>query len=200
MTAATYPGVSVPPGKLRSYTTAWWGMVMLIVTEGTIFALLISSYFFLRASSKEWPLGGIEPPKLELAIIFSLVLWASSVPVFWADAGLKKGSIGRFRAGLLISFVMGVSFVGYSLHDFHELTFGWRTNGYGSIFYVTVGLHLLHVVVGLLMSVVVQIKAAQGKVTADRHITAQVFSLYWHFVDVVWLVVFPSLFLSAHIK
>jgi heme/copper-type cytochrome/quinol oxidase subunit 3 len=200
MTAATHPAVSVPPGKLRSYTTAWWGMVMLITTEGTIFALLLSSYFFMRASSKEWPLGGIEPPKLELAIVFSLVLWASSLPVFWADAGLKKGNIGRFRAGLLVSFLMGVAFVGYSLHDFDELTFGWRTNAYGSIFYVTVGLHLLHVVVGLLMSVIVQIKAAQGKITAHRHITAEVFSLYWHFVDVVWLFVFPSLFLSAHIK
>jgi heme/copper-type cytochrome/quinol oxidase subunit 3 len=200
MTAATHPAVTVAPGRLRSYSTAWWGMVMLITTEAMIFALLLSSYFFLRASSKQWPLGGLEAPKLPLAIVFSLVLWGSSVPIFWAEAGIRKGNVLRLRGGLLVSFVMGAGFLAYTAYDFHELTFGWRTNAYGSIFYVTVGLHALHVAVGLLMNVIVQIKAAQGKVTAERHVTAEVFSLYWHFVDVVWLFVFPSLFLSAHIR
>jgi heme/copper-type cytochrome/quinol oxidase subunit 3 len=200
MTAATAPAVRIRPGKLRSYSTAWWGMVMLITTEAMIFGLLLSSYFFLRASSKQWPLGGIEVPKLQLAGIFSLVLWGSSVPIFWAEAAIKRGDVRRLRIGLLISFVMGAAFLGFTFHDFDELTFGWRTNAYGSIFYVIVGLHAFHVFVGLLMSVVVQIKAAQGKITAARHTTAEVFSLYWHFVDVVWLFVFPALFLSPHIR
>ena len=63
-----------------------------------------------------------------------------------------------------------------------------------------VGLHATHVVVGLLMSLVVQVKGWQRKFTAARHVTVEVFSLYWHFVDAVWLFVFPSLFLSAHIR
>jgi cytochrome c oxidase subunit 3 len=104
------------------------------------------------------------------------------------------------RLGLLISFVMGLGFVGYTLYDFNTLTFGWRDNAYASSFYTIVGLHLTHVIVGLAMSAIVQIKAWQNKFNSQRHITLDVFSLYWHFVDAVWLVVFPTLFVSVHIK
>jgi heme/copper-type cytochrome/quinol oxidase subunit 3 len=104
------------------------------------------------------------------------------------------------RLGLLISFVMGLAFVGYTIKDFNDLHFGWRDHAYGSAFYTIVGLHGLHVIVGLAMNVIVQIKAWQNKFSAERHLTVDVFSLYWHFVDAVWLVVFPTLFLSVHIR
>jgi len=78
--------------------------------------------------------------------------------------------------------------------------FGWRTNAYGSIFYATVGLHAAHVVIGLLMSLVVQLKAWQGRFSAERHLTVEVYALYWHFVDAVWLFVFPVFVLSPHIR
>ena len=99
-------------------------------------------------------------------------------------------------SGLLVSGVMGAAFLAFTLKDFHDLTFGWRDNAYGSIFYTIVGLHALHVFVGLCMNVWSQIKAWQGKFSAERHTTVEVFSLYWHFVDAVWIFVFLSLFLS----
>jgi heme/copper-type cytochrome/quinol oxidase subunit 3 len=165
-----------------------------------VFAVLLSAYFFLRASSKQWPIGGLELPELRLSVPFSFVLWGSSLPIFWAEAGIRRGDQGRLRAGLLISFLMALGFLGWTVKDFIDLHFGWRDNAYGSIFYTVVGLHTLHVVVGALMNVIVQIKAWQGKFSAERHRTVEVFGLYWHFVDVVWVFVFPSLFLSAHIK
>ena len=193
-------GEVVPASSRRGYGTAWWGMVCLITTEAMIFAILLASYFFLRASAKVWPPAGVERPELPLSIVFSLVLWGSSLPVFWAEAGIRKSNTARLRAGLLLAFLMGLAFVGYTVKDFRDLHFGWRDHAYGSIFYVIVGLHATHVVVGLLMSLVVQVKAWQRKFTAARHVTVEVFSLYWHFVDAVWLFVFPSLFLSAHIR
>ena len=203
MTAAAVPAAAptdtaLRPSRLRSYGTAWWGMVMLIATEATIFLILLASYFFLRATANEWPLGGIELPKLELALPFSFVLWGSSIPIFWAEAAIRKGRVAQLKVALFVSFLMGVAFVAYSLYDFHDLHYGWQDNAYGSIYYVIVGLHLTHVVVGLAMSLVVQLKAWTGRITRDRHVTVEVFSLYWHFVDVVWLFVFPSLFLSPH--
>ena len=128
-------------------------MVVLIMTEGMVFAILLASYFFLRAAANEWPLEGIEAPELTLALPFSFVLWGSSIPIFWAEASIRKGRIGRFKAGMAISFVMGLSFLLFTLYDFEELTFGWRDNAYGSIYYTIVGLHALHVFVGLAMSV-----------------------------------------------
>jgi heme/copper-type cytochrome/quinol oxidase subunit 3 len=165
-----------------------------------VFVILIAAYLFLRASSPQWPPAGIELPKLDLSTPFSFVLWGSSIPIFWVESSIRKDRMDRVRLGLLISFVMGLAFVGYTLYDFNTLHFGWRDNAYGSIFYTIVGLHLLHVIVGLAMNGVVQFKAWLNKVSPVHHVTVDVFSLYWHFVDAVWLVVFPTLFVSVHIR
>ena len=198
-TAPLSPGLTRPATR-RSYSTAWWGMAVLIMTEAMVFVILLAAYFFLRAASKEWPLGGIEVPDLKLAIPFSFVLWGSSLPIFWAEAGIRNGKVAVLKAGVLISFVMGLSFLAYTLYDFNALHYGWRDNAYGSIFYTIVGLHALHVFIGLGMNIVVQLKAWLGRYDHGRHASAEVFFLYWHFVDVVWLAVFPALFLSPHIK
>jgi len=197
-TATVTQGVTRPATR-RSYPTAFWGMAMLIVTEAMVFVILIAAYFFLRAASTEWPLAGIEPPVLELSLPFSFVLWGSSIPIFWAEASIRNGNLRPFKIGVLISFLMGASFLAFTLYDFDELTFGWRDNAYGSIYYTIVGLHALHVFIGLGMNVVVQLKAWMGRYDRHRHASAEVFFLYWHFVDVVWLAVFPALFLSPHI-
>ncbi len=197
----TVPAAVPTPTRLvrttkPGYSTAWWGMATLIATESMVFVCLLGAYFFLRASSSRWPLGGIAPPELRLSIPFSLVLWGSSLPVFYADAAIKRGSQRGLRLGLLLSSIMGAAFLLYTAKDFNDLDFGWRTNAYGSIYYTTVGLHALHVIIGLGMSVIVQIKAWQGKFTARRHTPVEVFSLYWHFVDAVWIFVFSAFFLS----
>ncbi len=195
VTAAT---VAAATPQRRGYPIGWWGMVVLIATEGTIFAGLLSSYFFVRATSPEWPLEGIEPPELTLIVPFTFVLLASSLPLFWAEAAVRRGRISAVRTGLLISFVLGAAFLANQGYEYYELDFGLRDNAYTSLFYVTTGLHGLHVLVGLLMNLVVQAKAWTGRITTERHLTLSVFSLYWHFVDVVWIFVFSSLYLSAH--
>ena len=201
---ATPAPATVSPDELpraeRGRTTAWWAMMMLITTEAMIFAVLIASYFFLRAAAKEWPLGHIEPPELEVISLYTVVLLGSSAPIFWAEAAIQRGQVRRFQLGLLLSFIMGTIFLINQGIEYHELKFGVRDNAYGSIFYAITGLHGSHVFVGLLMNLVVQVKATMGRVTAERHITAQMFSMYWHFVDVVWIFVFSSLYVSAHIK
>jgi heme/copper-type cytochrome/quinol oxidase subunit 3 len=178
------------------YSTAWWGMAALIATESMIFVVLLGGYFFLRASTPHWPPAGLHGPELRLAVPFSFVLWGSSIPIFYAEAAIRRGSQRGLRAGLLMSGCMGAAFLAFTLKDFRDLTFGWRDNAYGSIYYLIVGLHALHVFIGLCMNVLVQIKAWQRKFSAARHTSVEVFALYWHFVDAVWLFVFLSLFVS----
>lgn len=179
--------------------TAWWGMVMLITTEAMLFFGLLAAYFFVRAGAGEWPLGGIERPELVRISIFTAVLWGSTIPVVWAERGIKAGDVARLRAGLLAAFAMGLAFVAHQFAiEWPGLTFGWRDNAYGSLFYTITGLHGLHIVAGLAMSLVVQIKAWTGRFDATRHVTVELFGLYWHFVDAVWLFVFSSLYLSVH--
>ncbi len=201
--SATNASAEVLPaqkGDVRAgKSTAWWGMAVLIMTEATIFASLLASYFYLQAASHEWPLDGIEAPKLPIISFMSVILIGSSGPMFWAEHGIRKGNERQLRAGLIMVILMGLSFFAFlTLYEYPELTFGIRDNAYASIFYTIVGLHALHVFIGLGMNVIVQIKASMGRYDRGRHASAEVFFLYWHFVDVVWLAVFPSLFLSPH--
>ena len=95
---------------------------------------------------------------------------------------------------------MGAAFLANQVFEFRGLEFGLDENAYASLFIVTTGLHGLHVLAGLLMSVVVQLKARLGQFDENRHLTVSIFTLYWHFVDVVWIFVFSSLYLSAHLS
>jgi len=192
--------VPAPPPVADRYDKAWWGMLVVIATEGMIFLVLLAANFFLRATAKEWPPPGIEEPELLQASIYSVVLIGSSAPVFWADAAIKRGHIGQAQLGLLLSWLMGAVFLVHTVFDFDALHFGWRDNSYGSIYYTIIGLHALHVFVGLLFGGLVQVKLQRGLLDANRHLTLDVFSLYWHFVDVVWIFVFSSLIVSVHIR
>jgi len=176
-------------------------MVMLITTEALVFFALLSSYFFVRAGAPHWPLGGIEQPPLDRISFCTAVLLGSTIPVVWAERGIRKGDVRQLQVGLLAGFLMGLAFVAHQfLLEWPELHLGRRDNAYGSLFYTITGLHGLHVIAGLLMSLVVQAKAWTGRFDAEHHTTVEVFSLYWHFVDAVWVFVFSSLFLSVYWK
>ena len=184
----------------RGQPVAWWGLAWLIATEAMLFGGLLSAWFFVRANTPEWPQGGIEPPELPRIGVFTVVLLASSLPLFWGEAAIRRGQVGRLRLALAISFLLGAAFLFHQGLEYTELAFGARDNAYASLFWTITALHGLHVAVGLVMSLVVQVKAATRRIDADHHMTVKIFSLYWHFVDVVWIAVFSSLYLSTHLR
>jgi heme/copper-type cytochrome/quinol oxidase subunit 3 len=188
-----------PVPRTRGYPTAWWGMVVLITTEAMIFVALVSAYFFVRAGASTWPPPGISPPELHRSVVFTVILLSSSIPIFWMEHALPRGNIRQVEISLAIAFVMGAGFLANTAYDFLNQEFGIHDTAYGSLFWVIIGLHAIHVFVGLLMSATVQLKVWTGRVTPERHVTPDVFALYWHFVDGVWILVFSSLILSPHL-
>jgi heme/copper-type cytochrome/quinol oxidase subunit 3 len=181
----------------------WWGLVWLIATETMLFGALIASYFYLRfKSGPNWPPGEIMLPKLELPLIMSAILWSSSIPVHLADRGIRAGNIRRLRWGLFAGFILGAVFLGLQLGlEYPEMLkeFTPTENAYGSLFFTITGMHALHVVGGLLFNLWVQIHASRGLYDSHRHLSVQNFAMYWHFVDIVWVVVLASLYLSPHL-
>ena len=195
------PGEVLPEHGVGPRSFAWWGMVWLIATEATLFALLLASYFYLRFRSPEWPPGHIEAPELMLPLIMTAILWSSSIPVHIAEKGIEKGNQGRLRGGLALGWLLGAAFFVITvavewpetLHHFNP-----RTNAYGSMFFTVTGFHLSHVVVGLSVSAFTQVRAWQGAYDEKKHVSVQNFAMYWHFVDIVWLFVLLSLYVSPH--
>jgi heme/copper-type cytochrome/quinol oxidase subunit 3 len=196
------PGELLPHVASGARSLAWWGMAWLIATEATLFALLIASYWYLRfRSGPVWPPPGIEKPKLDLPLIMSAILWASSIPVHWADKGIQKGKQLRLRLGLLAGFLLGLTFLLLQIvaEYPHQLTISPPSSGaYGTLFFALTGLHGTHVAVGLLLSLWIQARAWRGAFDEHRHVSVQNFAMYWHFVDTVWLFVLATIYLSPH--
>ena len=91
--------------------------------------------------------------------------------------------------------MLGAAFLANQVLEYRDVTFGIRDDAYASLFYLITGLHGLHVAIGLLLNLVVQAKAWTGRLTKERHGVLLVYDLYWHFVDVVWIVIFPVVYL-----
>ena len=196
------PGEVLPHVASGPRSLSWWGMVLLIATEATLFALLIASYWYLRfRAGPVWPPQGIEKPALGLPIGMSIILWSSSIPAHIADKGIQKGSQARLRWGLFVSFLLGLTFLLLQVVKEYPdaLTKHPPSSGaYGTLFFALTGLHGLHVFVGLMISLWIQIRAWQGAFDEHRHVSVQNFAMYWHFVDTVWVFVLATIYLSPH--
>jgi len=180
-------------------STAWWGMALLIAAELSLFASLLASYYYLRFKATEWPVSGLEKPNLVPGTIATVLLLSSSLPMWWAERGIKQGNERRLRIGLLLSFLLGVGFLAIQASEYASASFDWRTNVYGSLFFTITGLHGIHVLVGLLMSVVIQARAWRNEFDSRRYLPVETVALYWHFVDVVWIFIFSSLYLFPYL-
>lgn len=197
------PEDSLPEHSHGTRSFGWWGMVWLIATEATLFAALFATYFYLRfRSGPVWPPAGIEDPKLELPIIMSVILLSTTLPVHIAETAIKKGKQGPLKVGLAVAFVLGALFLGLTLGvEWPEKLrhFTPQTNAYGSLYFTITGFHAMHLIGGLAFSGWTQVRAWKGAFTSEKHATVQNFAMYWHFVDVVWVFVFLTIYLSPHL-
>lgn len=178
------------PGRL--------GMILVIATEASFFAYLLFGYFYLASMAPgAWPTAGA--PSLHLALPNTFILIASSATIWWGELGIRNGNQTRLKLGLFVTLLLGIAFLGLQALEYSRQTFTPATDAYGSLFFTITGFHGAHVFAGLLMNVVIQVRAWCGHFTAKHHLAVSNVALYWHFVDVVWIVVFASLYLSPRL-
>jgi cytochrome c oxidase subunit 3/cytochrome o ubiquinol oxidase subunit 3 len=171
------------------------GMMCLITAETAIFVIFVVAYIFYIGKSASGP----QPREvLELPILNSICLLSSSVTIGFALAALKRDARGAFTLWWAVTIALGGYFLfGTALewkHLIDEKGLSIQTNLFGTTFYSLVGLHAFHVVVGLLMLGIVLALALGGAVKKEHHWRAEILALYWHFVDVVWIVVFTVVY------
>lgn len=171
------------------------GMACLIIAESAIFTIFVVAYIFYMGQS----LGGPTPQQvLTLPIFTTICLLSSSLTIHWAVAALRKSKVRAFTAWLAATITLGVIFIVGTGMEWHHLIYidglTIRTNLFGTTFYSLVGLHATHVIIGLLMLSVALVFALTGHVTEKHAHRMDVLSLYWHFVDAVWVVVFTVVY------
>ncbi len=188
----------LPVRGTRWASTAWWGMAFLILTEGSLFAYLFFSYFYLASQSiGTWPPDG--PPELTKASINTVLLLSSSVAAWWGERGIAAGSRRRLSIGLALTIVLGAIFLGIQAHEWSTRPFAFSLSPYSSLYFVITGFHGAHVVVGLLMLVALLTWNLMKRFDRGWHLEVSVAIVYWHFVDLVWIAVYSALYLSPHL-
>jgi heme/copper-type cytochrome/quinol oxidase subunit 3 len=177
----------------------WWGMLMAIASEGTIMGCFLATYWYLRIRAPHWPPAGIPEPRVVVPMTLAGVLLLTSVPMQLASRAVRAGRLGATRAFLLAALLVQTGYFAYEFNDFGDQlhSFGPARDAYASIYYTLLGADHAHVFVGMLLNVWLLLKLSTGLTMYRLNATVAV-TWYWHFVNVLTVVVIGSL-TSVHV-
>lgn len=181
-----------------STATGWWGIVMLMLIEATVFTGLIATYYYLFANATVWPPDGIGQPKLTLPVIYTIVLLGSAIPAWWGDRQLRDGRVNQLRLWRAVGMVMLIAFLVMKGWEYTHLSYRWNDGAYGSIVWLMAGFHTGHVITVVLKTLVTQTLAWKGFFTAERRSAVEGTTMYWIFVVVMWIPMFITIYLFPY--
>jgi cytochrome c oxidase subunit 3 len=174
------------------------GILLFIVSEVMLFGAFFASYFFLRVvvDPPAWPPEPFELP-VAVAGVNTAILVSSSFTVHYALESIRHGNHNGIKLGLMATWLLGATFLFIQVNEYIHIGFSGRDGGFGSIFYGLTGLHGAHVFVGLLLLSFANIRAFRGHFGPDPkdHLGVEVPGIYWHFVDVMWIIVYTTVYI-----
>jgi heme/copper-type cytochrome/quinol oxidase subunit 3 len=177
---------AVPYTQRAAKPNGWWGMVVFVATEATLFGTLIGSYYDLRFKAPRWPPPGVPEPKLLVPLILLGVLVATSVPVQLASVFARAGRAAAAQLALLTALVVQTGYLAIQVHLFVDdlQHFTPQQSAYGSIYFTLVGAHHAHVLVGILLEAWLALRLFGGD-NAYRAVGVHATAFYWHAVNVL---------------
>jgi len=195
-TGAEYDQQRPPPATRSSRVEPQLlGMLLFIISEVMVFGAFFTAYFFIRvAAGDPWPAPGMELP-VAVAGVNTAILWSSSFTMHWAQESIKKGNRFGLKAGILTTFLLGSTFLFIQINEYANIGFAPQDGAQQTIFYSLTGLHGAHVLIGLLLLLFVTIRSFRGHYTPEEHRGVEVPGIYWHFVDVMWLIVYSTVYI-----
>jgi cytochrome c oxidase subunit 3 len=191
-------------GQPQGVNTALLGMLLFIGSELMFFAGLFGAYFNTRATAlglgQPWPPAGLEDviePGI-IPVVATIILVASSFTMQWGVSRIRKGDRTGMNRALAITLLMGIVFLVMQTYDYLTLVtehgFGINSGIYGSLFFTMTGFHGAHVFGGVIGIAVILARGVAGQFSAKHHVAVEAVSAYWHFVDIVWIALFATLY------
>jgi heme/copper-type cytochrome/quinol oxidase subunit 3 len=188
----------LPVGPIRRHGVGLWGAGTLIASEAALFGYLLFSYYYLAATNATGWL--LEPsPALKVALPNTLLLLASSGAAWFGEQGILKLKRAPALAGFGLAFLMGTAFAVVQVIEWRTKGYGIGLSSYSSLYFVTTGFHMAHVLVGLLVLAALFLWTALDYFSPRRQLVVSAGVLYWHFVDVVWIFVFTTYYLTPYL-
>ena len=196
--AAHHPHGEHPPEAHHSSRVhaATLGMLLFIASEVMLFGSFFTAYFFVRVINvaPEWPPEPFHLP-VYVAGVNTAILLTSSATMHWALQAIKRGNRAGMQAGLVLTLALGFAFLLTQAREYSRVGFAPKDGAFGTIFYGLTGLHGAHVFVGLTLLTFATVRAFRGHFTPQAHWGVEIPGIYWHFVDVMWIIVYATIYL-----
>jgi cytochrome c oxidase subunit 3 len=171
------------------------GMLLFIISEVMVFGAFFTAYFFIRvvAGDQWFPVDGHKLP-VAVAGVNTAILVSSSLTMHWAQTSIKNGNRFGLKAGILSTFLLGATFLFVQINEYAHIGFAPHDFAQASVFFGLTGLHGAHVAVGLTLLAMVTVRSWKGHFSPEEHRGVEVPGIYWHFVDIMWIVVYSTVY------
>jgi cytochrome c oxidase subunit III len=191
--------VSDLPNEAFGHRSAlWWGTMGLIAIEGTMFALLITNYLYLKGRNYNWP-PGVEPPDLLWGTVNTIVLIASAIPNELTKQAAKKYDLSKVQLWIVVCLMLGVVFNVIRIFEFMSLNVWWDQNAYGSIVWTLLGFHTVHILTDFIDTAVLALILFLGPVEEKRFVDVYENAMYWYFVLIAWLPIYALIYFAPRV-
>jgi cytochrome c oxidase subunit 3 len=184
-----------PVRRNTRFGNGFLGVIFFLCSEVALFGALIFAYLYLRRSLPTWPPPGIQRLEVVLPAINTVVLISSGFFCHYAYTAIKRGRQRLFMVLLLLTIVFGAAFLSGQAYEYKHLQTAINRDIFGATFFTLTGLHGAHVSLGVLALIAVFMLGLRGRWTRDHNFAVHGVTLYWHFVDAVWVVLFAIFYL-----
>ncbi len=174
----------------------WWATWSMIFMEGTMFVILLVTYFFLRTRVPDWPPGGTRPPELLWGTINTGIILASCIPNYFAERAARRLDLRRVRLWMIVTLACAIAFAVVRIFEFRALNCSWEQNAYGSIVWLNLGFHTTHLLTDMADTVVLIALMFFGPIEGKRFVDVSENGIYWYFVVAMWLPLYAVIYIA----
>jgi len=174
----------------------WWGTMGLIAIETTVFALVVMSYFYLRSHASVWPMSRFAPDLL-WGSVNTAIMVASALPNWYAKRAAERLDLKGVRIGLILCLLFALAFLGVRILEFGTLNTRWDSNAYGSVVWMLLGLHTVHLLTDAYDTLVLTVLMHTGLVEGKRFVDVSENAAYWYFVIFSWIPIYAVIYWGA---
>jgi len=190
--ATTLDVSALPSHAFGLRNPLWWGLLLLVAIEGTAMGLLLVSAIYLRGEADVWPPSTVGPAALRLALIEAALLGASTFPMVWAVRAARAQRLRPARGWLVVATVLAVAMLAVRAAEIPRVAFRWDSHAFGSVFWMTLGVHITHVVTGVLENGLLIAVFFVGPVEKKHYGDLEASALLWYLSVLEWA---PAVFI-----
>ena len=186
----------MPSFAFSHRTLMWWGTLGMIAIEGTVFALLVVAYFYIRSQHSTWPLAG-QPPEFWWGTANTVVMLMSMAPNYWTKKAAERQNLREVKLGMGMCLGFAIFFLAIRIFEFRGLHVRWDDNAYGSLVWTLLGAHTIHLVTDVFDTIVLWVLSFTDRWEPRRFSDVSENAMYWYFVVLAWLPIYAVIYVAS---